>query len=212
MSPSQAKPKLWWIQSQNPTRYLPLKQSPSFDESKGNPSISLSSKAQALMNPKANPSISLSRAKPKLWWIQRQKPKHLSLKQSPTFDESKGKPPRISLASKGQLLMNPKANPNYISLSNKGQSLMNPRHETQVSCSQVSYSQSLTNSKPKYLALLCSFFSFAPCCIVSLLIWWRLEGFAPCMNECYVCMTKELESFGWGVSNNAIGGNLSENL
>jgi len=37
---------------------------------------------------------------------------------------------------------------------------MNPRQETQVSCSQVSYSQSLRNpkakGKPKYLALLCS--------------------------------------------------------
>jgi hypothetical protein len=54
--------------------------------------------------------------------------------------------------------------------------------------------------------------SFAPCCIVSSLIWWRLEGFAPCMNECYVCMSKELESFGWRVGNNLIGGNLSENL
>jgi hypothetical protein len=128
---------------------------------------------------------SLSRAKPNLWWIQREKPKHLSLKQNPTFDESKGKPPRMSLSSKGQLLMNPKANPNYISLSSEGQSLMNPRHGT-----QVSYSQSLTNpkakGKPKYLALLCSLLH---CFIIDMMTFGRFCTMYEWMYVCmYVCL------------------------
>jgi hypothetical protein len=107
--------------------------------------------------------------------------------------------------------------------------LMNPKAKPQGSPSQARANfWWIQGMKPKYLALkyltpnpwgiqrpkanLSISLSFAPCCILSFLIWWRLEGFAPCMNECYVCMSKELESFGWGVGNNIIAGNLSKNL
>jgi glutaredoxin-related protein len=95
VTPKQSKAQRLKESKVKPNLHLPLKQRSSFDESKAKTQlgVSLSSKAEASMNPKSqNPT------------------RYLPLKQSPSFDESKAKTQLgISLASKAQAWMNPRA-------------------------------------------------------------------------------------------------------